>query len=110
MWSFYTDNACEVYPDGSSACGVKSMKASFEQFKAMLESKPSWTMAAPKVTLLSNDVALILCDVTSDIKLKGGQQIGGKTKFSAILQKVKGNWLLAFDSQTPIMQMPGAGN
>lgn len=108
MWAYYTDNACEIYPDGSSICGAKAIREGYEQFKSMMEGKPSWTMTKPTVTFLSPDVALLISEVTSDIKLKGGQQIGGKTKFAALAQKVKGNWLIAFDSQTPVMQMPGS--
>ncbi len=107
MWSFYAENACEVYPDGSSICGLQAMKAGYEQFKGMLEGKPSWAYTTPSVHLIEPNVALLLADVTSDMKLKGGQQIGGKMKFSAVLHKVNGNWLIAFDSQTPVMQMPG---
>ena len=109
MWQYYADNACEIYPDGSSICGVKAIKEGYEQFKTMMESTPSWTMSKPTVTFLSADVALLMADVTSDIKLKGGQQIGGKTKFATVIHKVKGQWLIVFDSQTPVIQMPETG-
>ena len=109
MWSFYATDACEVYPDGSSLCGVKALKEGYEQFKTMLEGKPSWTMTKPTVSFMGPDVALLVSDVTSDIKLKGGQQIGGKSKFAAVLHKVNGQWLIAFDSQTPVIPMPDAG-
>ena len=110
MWSFYADNACEIYPDGSSMCGLKEIKAGYEQFKGMLEGKPTWTSSAPTIQFIEPNVALLIADVTSDMKLKGGQQIGGKTKFSTLIHKVKGQWLIVFDSQTPVMQMPGGGN
>lgn len=109
MWSFYADNACEIYPDGSSICGAKAIREGYEQFKGMMEGKPSWTMTKPTVTFLGADVALLISEVVADIKLKGGQQIGGKSKFAAIIHKVNGNWLIAFDSQTPVMQMPEVG-
>ena len=106
MWSFYTEDACEIYPDGSSVCGVKAIREGYEQFKTMLEGKPSWTMTKPTVRFLGADVALLMSDVTSDIKLKGGQQIGGKSKFATIVRKVNGKWLIEFDSQTPAIPMP----
>lgn len=109
MWSYYAPDACEVYPDGSSVCGLKAIKEGYEAFKGMLEGTPTWTASAPTVQFLEPNVALLLSDVSSDIKLKGGQQIGGKAKFAAIIHKVKGQWLIVFDSQTPVMQMP-AGN
>jgi len=109
MWAFYADNACEIYPDGSSICGIKAIREGYEMFKSMMEGTPSWKMAKPTVTFLGSDVALLMSDVTADIKLKGGQQIGGKSKFAVVLHKVKGEWLIAFDSQTPMipMQEPG---
>lgn len=110
MWSFYAENACEVYPDGSSVCGLKSILQGYEQFKTMLEGTPSWSMTKPTVTFFAPDMALLMSDVTADIKLKGGQQIGGKSKFAAIVHKVNGNWLIVFDSQTPVMEMPAPGN
>ncbi len=110
MWSFYAEDACEVYPDGSSMCGLKAIREGYDQFKDMLEGTPSWKMTPPTINFIGSDVALLISDVTSDIKLKGGQQIGGKTKFVAILHRVKGQWLIKFDSQTPIMEMPAPGN
>lgn len=110
MWSFYADNACEIYPDGSSICGTKAIKEGYEMFKTMLEGKPSWSMTKPTITFLGSDVAILIADVTADIKLKGGQQIGGKSKFATVVHKVNGQWLIAFDSQTPVIPMPEAGN
>jgi uncharacterized protein (TIGR02246 family) len=106
MWSFYAENACEIYPDGSSISGLKSIREGYDQFKTMLEGKPSWTMTKPAITFFGPETVLLVSDVTADIKLKGGQQIGGKSKFAAVIQKIKGNWLIVFDSQTPVMEMP----
>ncbi len=108
VWSFYAENACEIYPDGSSICGLKAIIEGYEQFKTMVEGTPSWSMTKPAITFLGPDVALLMSDVTADVKLKGGQQIGGKSKFAAIVQKVKGNWMIVFDSQTPMIEMPVA--
>lgn len=109
MWAYYAPNACEIYPDGQVACGVETMKAGYEQFKTMLEGKPSWKYTKPSVQFLTADVALLIADVSSDMKLKGGQQIGGPTKFSAIIQRIGGQWRIVFDQQTPVLPMP-AGN
>lgn len=110
MWSYYADNACEIYPDGSSICGVKAIKEGYEMFKTMMEGTPSWSMTPPTVTFIGADVALLIADVTADIKLKGGQQIGGKSKFATIVHRVNGQWYIVFDSQTPVIPMPAAGN
>ncbi len=110
MWSFYDKNACEVYPDGSSICGLKAILQGYEQFKTMLEGTPSWSTTKPTITFFGPDMALLMSDVTTDVKLKGGQQIGGKSKFASMVHKVNGNWLIVFDSQTPIMEMPAPGN
>lgn len=107
MWSFYAQDACEIYPDGSSACGLQTIKAGYEQFNGMMEGTPSWTTSAPTIQFIEPNVALLMADITTDIKLKGGQQIGGKSKFATIVHKVNGRWLIVFDSQTPVMQMPG---
>lgn len=109
MWSYYADDACEIYPDGSSVCGAKAIKEGYEMFKGMLEGAPSWTTTKPSITFIGQDVALLVCDIKSDIKLKGGQQIGGPAKFATILHKVNGKWLIVFDSQTPVLQMPEVG-
>ncbi|MCC6279392.1 MAG: nuclear transport factor 2 family protein [Saprospiraceae bacterium] len=106
MWSFYAENACEVYPDGSSISGIKAIREGYEQFKTMLEGKPSWSMTKPAITFFGSDLVLLVSDVTADIKLKGGQQIGGKAKFATIAHRSNGNWLIVFDSQTPVMEMP----
>ena len=109
MWSFYADNACEVYPDGSMVCGKKAIRESYEAFKTMLEGKPSWTATKPTVRFIEPNVALLSSDVTADIKLKGGQQIGGNSKFVTLVHKINGQWLIEFDSQTPVVQMPEPG-
>ena len=106
MWSFYTEDACEIYPDGSQLCGLKAIRDGYEQFKTMLDGKPSWRLSAPTINFVEPNVAILTADVDSDIKLTGGQQIGGKSKFMTVLHKVKGEWRIVFDSQTPVMQMP----
>ncbi len=105
MWAAYADDACEVYPDGSSACGLAAIKAGFAEFGKMLDAKPSWKYTRPTVKFLDPNVALLISEVTSDIRM-GGQQIGGKTKFVAILKKSGDRWLIAYDGQTPVLPPP----
>lgn len=107
MWDYYADNACEVYPDGSHICGKAAIKAGYEGFETMIEGKPSWTYTTPSVSFISPDVALLISEINSDIKLKGGQQIGGKMKFTALVKKINGRWLIVYDSQIPILPAPG---
>ncbi len=109
MWSFYSATACEIYPDGSMICGKENIRAGYETFKTMLEGTPSWSMSQPELRFVEPSVALVTADVTADIKLKGGQQIGGKSKFMVLVHKVNGQWLIEFDSQTPVIPMPGSG-
>ncbi len=110
VWPYYAEKACEIYPDGSMMTGVATIKAGYEQFSGMLEGTPSWNASKPVIRLITPDVALLTSEVVSDIKLKGGQQVGGKSTFALVAHKVSGKWLIEFDSQTPVLQMPGAGN
>jgi len=107
MWNYYAEDACEVYPDGSHICGMANIKAGYEQFAGMLEGTPTWTYTQPEVRMIEPTVALLVAEITSDIKLKGGQQIGGKTKFTALVRKQNNSWKIVYDSQTPVLQMPG---
>jgi uncharacterized protein (TIGR02246 family) len=109
MWSFYAENACEIFPDGSMITGAANIKAAYDQFKGMLEGTPTWTMSKPNIRFITPDVALLTSDIVSDIKLKGGQQVGGKATFATIVRKTNGRWLIEFDSQTPVLQMPETG-
>jgi uncharacterized protein (TIGR02246 family) len=110
VWPYYAEKATEIYPDGSMMTGLSNIKAGYEQFAGMLEGTPTWKTTPPVIRLISSDVALLTSEVVSDIKLKGGQQIGGKSTFALIAHKVNGKWLIEFDSQTPVLQMPAAGN
>ncbi len=109
VWSHYAENATEIYPDGTTITGLSAIKAGYEQFNGMIEGKPSWNASVPTIRFITPDVALLTSDVTSDIKLKGGQQIGGKESFALLLRKTNGKWLIEFDSQTPVLQMPESG-
>ena len=109
MWNAYSPNATEIYPDGSIISGKDNLKKGYDEFKTMLEGKPSWKYTKPTVRLIDPTTALLYADINSDIKLKGGQQVGGKMKFATILHQVNGKWLIEFTSQTPVMQMPVEG-
>lgn len=106
IWAYYTDDAVEIYPDGSMIRGKEGIKAGYEQFSTMLEGTPSWKASPPVVQFITRDVALLTSDVEADVKLKGGQQIGGKSTFALIVKKQNNKWVMVFDSQTPVMQMP----
>ena len=109
MWTFYAPNACEVYPDGSTVCGLDNIKAGYDQFKGLLEGAPIFTYSKPDIHFIDANNALLLANITTDVKLKGGQQIGGNTKFALVLHKEKGKWLAVFSSQTPVIPMPDMG-
>lgn len=109
MWSFYAENACEVYPDGSMICGKKAIREGYQAFKTMLEGKPSWTLTKTALHFVEPGVAILTADVKADVKLKGGQQIGGDSKFMVLVHKINGQWLIEFDSQTPVLPMPEPG-
>jgi uncharacterized protein (TIGR02246 family) len=110
VWPFYAEKACEIYPDGTIMHGTATIKAGYEQFIGMLEGTPSWSATKPNIRFITPDVALLTSEVVSDIKLKGGQQVGGKSTFALLARKANGKWLIEFDSQTPVLQMPPAGN
>lgn len=106
MWSFYSATATEVYPDGSILVGKEAIKKGYEEFKTMIEGTPVWTSSTPTITFIEPTVAMLIADIDSDIKLKGGQQIGGKAKFITLVHKVNGKWLIEMDTQVPVISMP----
>ncbi len=109
MWAAYTENATEIGPDGSLTSGKKVLRESWEMFMKMVDEKPKFTYGNPLVQFITSDVAIITWDSDADIKIQG-QQVGGKTRGMAVVHKIKGDWFVEFDSLTPIVTMPGAGN
>ncbi|HMQ60307.1 MAG TPA: SgcJ/EcaC family oxidoreductase [Flavilitoribacter sp.] len=109
MWAAYTDNAGEIGPDGSLTIGKEKLKASWEAFMKMVDEAPKFTLEEPTVRILTPDVAILTWQSSADIKV-GGQQFGGKSVGMAVVRKIKGNWMVEFDSMTPVMEMPGTGN
>lgn len=107
MWAAYTENACEIGPDGTLTVGKKALREGWDMFMKMADEKPKFSYANPLVHFITPEVAIITWDSEADIKIQG-QQVGGKTKGMAVVHKVKGKWFVEFDSLTPIMQMPGA--
>lgn len=105
MWAFYTDAASEVSPDGTLASGIKNLRAGWDMFMKMVDSKPTFTYKLTSWRLITPEVALITWDSTADIKVQG-QQVGGPATCSAVLHKINGQWKIEFDGMTPVMQMP----
>jgi uncharacterized protein (TIGR02246 family) len=109
MWNFYSSSASEIYPDGSLISGKENIRQAYNGFKNMLEGNPKWKYSRPTVRFIEPNVALLFSDIESDIKLKGGQQMGGKVKFVAVLHRVNGKWQIEFDGQVPKIPMPEMG-
>jgi len=105
MWAAYTNDAAEISPDGNITFGKKALKESWEAFMKMADKAPSFTYGDPQVRMLTNDIALIVWDSTADIMI-WRQKVSGKTKGMAIVRKIKGQWLIEFDSLTPVIPMP----
>ena len=102
---YYTDQAQEIGPDGRMLTGKAQLRENWEGFMKMLDAKPAFTSSEPNIRFITPDVVLITSDTQADIKM-GGQQVGGKTKDSVLLHKIKGRWYVEFDSMTPVMEMP----
>jgi Ketosteroid isomerase homolog len=108
-WAAYTEEAAEIDPTGNITFGKKALREGWDAFMKVADEAPKFKYENVLVRMLSNDVALAVWDSEADIKV-GGQQVGGKSKGMAVLRKINGAWKLEFDSITPIMQMPEAGN
>ncbi|MDO8366103.1 MAG: nuclear transport factor 2 family protein [Saprospiraceae bacterium] len=108
-WAAYTDEAAEIGPDGSITFGKKALREAWDGFMKMADEAPKFKYENVQVRMLTSDVALAVWDSEADIKI-GGQQMGGKAKGMAVLRKINGAWKLEFDSVTPVMPIPGAGN
>ncbi len=106
MWAFYTDQAAEISPDGRLTSGIQALKASWNEFMKMVDSKPAFTYKLTSWRLITPDVALVTWDSSADIKIQG-QQVGGSTICVAVLHKINGQWKIEFDGMTPVMPMPG---
>ena len=108
MWAFYTDNAAEITPDGRLTAGKSVLKADWDEFMKMVDSRPTFTFELTSWRLITPDVALVTWNSTADIKVQG-QQMGGPSTCVAVLHKINGEWKIEFDGMTSVMQMP-AGN
>lgn len=108
-FAFYTEDAAEITPDGRITFGKSALREGWNAFMKMLDEKPQFNYENPQVRMLSNDVALLIWDSESKLKM-GGQDIGGKTKGMAVLHKINKEWKVEFDVITPVMPMPGSGN
>jgi uncharacterized protein (TIGR02246 family) len=105
MWHYYTANASEITPDGRLSIGKEALKASWDEFMKMVDSRPKFTYKLTSWRLITPEVALVTWDATSDIKVQG-QQMGGPSTCVAVLHKIDGNWKIEFDSLVPVMPMP----
>ena len=104
MFSYYTQDAAEIGPDGSLTSGLAALKSSWASFEKMMDAKPKFTYNLTSSRMITPDVAIVTWDSEADIKI-GGQQVGGKTICMAVLTKKDNKWLIEFDSMTPIMPM-----
>lgn len=105
---YYTADAQEIGPDGSFVSGTASLKANWDAFVKMMDKKPVFTHKLVSARTIRPDVAIITFEQDADIVI-GGQQIGGKTICMAVLNKKDNQWLIEFDSMTPVMPMPVPG-
>jgi len=104
IFSYYADNASMVTQDGSLIEGRKELIESWKGMMIMLDQKPAFSYANLTVSFVSSDVAKLNWDNTTDIKIEG-QQIGGKLKESAVLNKINDNWVIVSDTLRPFMGM-----
>lgn len=105
-WSkYYTKDACEIDPGGILICGMDNLIGNWKEMMKMVDEKPKFTYKYLSYRLITADVAIMFFDSNADVKIKG-QQVGGPVKGAAVLRLVNGNWLVEFDSITPIVPMP----
>ncbi len=104
-FGYYTETATEITPDGTLSTGKAALKASWDGFMKMVDTRPTFTYTNPAVQVLSPYVAVITFDSEADIKIKG-QQVGGKTKGIAVVHKINNKWYIESDAIIPIMTMP----
>ncbi|MFN0214402.1 MAG: YybH family protein [Saprospiraceae bacterium] len=107
-WAIYSDDAAEIDPGGNITFGKKALREGWDGFMKVADEAPKFKYENVLVRMLTNDVALAVWDAEADIKIQG-QQLGGKTKGSAVLRKVNGQWKLEFDQITSVIPMPEAG-
>ncbi len=108
MWAYYTEKASEISPDGRLATGKAELKAGWDEFMKMVDSKPTFTYKLTSWRLITPDVAILTWDSMADIKIQG-QQVGGPSTDMVVLHEINGKWMIEFDGMTPVMQLP-AGN
>ncbi len=102
---YYTNDACELGPDGRLTCGLKNIIDGFNEMLKMADAPPKFTYKYLSHRLINPDLAMMYFETTADIKIKG-QQFGSPTMGAALVHKINGRWLIEFDCITPIMTMP----
>ena len=104
MFDYYTDNACEITPDGNMTCGKVELIENWKSFVNMIDEKPRFKVSDPSIRYLSPEIGILSWNSENDIKLDS-KQIGGKTKSMSLIHKINGKWLIEFDAITPVLQM-----
>lgn len=104
---FFSGSACEIGPDGKLTYSLKALKEMWPLADQMLDSKPNFDYKLTSSRMITSDVALITWDVNADMLVKGAQ-VGGKMIGAAVLKKSGNNWVVEFDSITPVIAMPEA--
>lgn len=103
-FGYYTETATEISPDGTLSTGKAALKASWDGFMKMVDTRPTFVYTNPVVQVLTPNVAVITFDSEADIKIQG-QQVGGKSKGIAVVHKINGKWYIESDAIIPIMPM-----
>ncbi|MEK7253107.1 MAG: nuclear transport factor 2 family protein [Bacteroidota bacterium] len=102
---YYSPEATEISPDGRLTQGLAALQADWAAFEKMMDAKPKFTYKLTSWRLLTPEIAVITWDSEGEFSMQG-QKIVGKNTSSAVLRKVKGNWLIEFDQLTPKMPFP----
>lgn len=104
-FTYYTETALEIGPDGTLLSGKKAIRENWAAFMKMLDEKPKFNYSNPAVNIITADVAIITWNSNDEMKIQG-QQIGGKMQGMAIVHKINGKWLIEADALIPVMQQP----
>lgn len=99
---YYSPEATEINPEGRLSQGLAALEADWKEFEKMMDAKPKFTFKLTSWRLLTPEVALLTWDSEDEFYFQG-QTMTSKNTSSAVLRKVKGNWLIEFDQLTPKM-------
>lgn len=99
----YSTTSSEIGPFGEVTNGATDLEASYNQFAAMWEGKPTMTHSITSWKNLGNDMVLIYLDGHHAFKMMG-QEYNMELTLSALLVKKGGQWLLEHAQLTPRKQ------